>query len=445
MRTHDRGHGTPGLAAVYGEQMSDQQQRTSSRSQDPLPTGGMLLPLLQLLALVCVMIHGLYCFREAPSTGIGVAVVCLFLGAIGVVGALWMIRRRLEAGRGRAACSVSVLLVLVGPAMLGRVTFSVPALIVATALLVIDVGARASVAGDVLISAGDILVSLIVGETWARSLFNAFSFMVLMSVGTALGLVLSRYDAALAAQRRALAERDAALENVQREAALEKELMLAQERERAAHELHDGLGHRLTQIRMSLEFAGRVRDSDPSAAWSEVAVAERTSREAVGEMRTWVRALSPMRSESSRGVSGLEAVAASFRGTGLKVRVRDELGPHALTEPAELLMYRTVQEGLTNALRHSRARTVDILAAAGSDGLLVSVANDIPAERRQAIPQASVGEEGGASPGFGVGGLSERAAELEGSVTAGRVGDSFLLTLMLPYGELAGALDRKAS
>ena len=73
------------------------------------------------------------------------------------------------------------------------------------------------------------------------------------------------------------------------------------------------------------------------------------------------------------------------------------------------------------------------------------MANDIPAERRQAIPQASVGEEGGASPGFGVGGLSERAAELEGSVTAGRVGDSFLLTLMLPYGELAGALDRKAS
>ena len=42
--------------------------------------------------------------------------------------------------------------------------------------------------------------------------------------------------------------------------------MLAQERARAAHELHDGLGHRLTQIGMSLEFAGRVRETDPDGA-----------------------------------------------------------------------------------------------------------------------------------------------------------------------------------
>lgn len=108
-------------------------------------------------------------------------------------------------------------------------------------------------------------------------------------------------------------------------------------------------------------------------------------------------------------------------------------------------MYRTVQEGLTNAVRHSRARSVDILAAASSDGLLVSVANDIPAERRQAVPQALVGEEGGAAPGFGVGGLSERAAELEGTVTAGRVGDSFLLTLTLPHWQASAPADQGAS
>ena len=61
-----------------------------------------------------------------------------------------------------------------------------------------------------------------------------------MTLGTALGLALSRYDAALTAQRRAIVERDAALEEVRRRAVLEKELMLARERARAAHELHDG-------------------------------------------------------------------------------------------------------------------------------------------------------------------------------------------------------------
>ena len=408
-----------------------------------MPTGAALLPVLQILALVCLAIFGLRLLEASALTGVGVAVLCCVLAVVGVVGALWVVRRRLGAGRGRAACSVVVLLLVAGPAQLGTIGFSVPVLVVAAALLVVDIGVRASLVGDVFVSALPVL-SLALGRSWAQTLSDVLSFMALMSVGTALGVVLSGYDVALAAQRRAIAERDAALEDTRRRVALEKELMLAHERARAAHELHDGLGHRLTQIGMSLEFAGRVRDSDPSAAWNEVAVAERTSREAVGEMRTWVRALSPVRAEGCRGVAGLEAVAASFRGTGLEVRVRDELGPHVLTEAAELLMYRAVQEGLTNALRHSRARSVEILAATSGDGLLVSVANDIPAERRQAVPQALVGQGDGAVAGFGLGCLSERAAELGGAVTAGRVDDSFLLTLVLPPRELVSSIDRRA-
>ncbi|WP_273168690.1 sensor histidine kinase [Actinomyces israelii] len=426
--------------------MSIQQQHTGGRpdrSGEILPTGAALLPVLQILALVCLAIFGLRLLEASALTGVGVAVLCCVLAVVGVVGVLWVVRRRLGAGRGRAACSVVVLLLVAGPAQLGTIGFSVPVLVVAAALLVVDIGARASLVGDVFVSALPVL-SLALGRSWAQTLSDVLSLMALMSVGTALGVVLSGYDVALAAQRRAIAERDAALEDTRRRVALEKELMLAHERARAAHELHDGLGHRLTQIGMSLEFAGRVRDSDPSAAWNEVAVAERTSREAVGEMRTWVRALSPVRAEGCRGVAGLEAVAASFRGTGLEVRVRDELGPHVLTEAAELLMYRAVQEGLTNALRHSRARSVEILAATSGDGLLVSVANDIPAERRQAVPQALVGQGDGAVVGFGLGGLSERAAELGGAVTAGRVDDSFLLTLVLPPRELVSSIDRRA-
>lgn len=264
-----------------------------------MPTGAALLPVLQILALVCLGIFGLRLLEASALTGVGVAVLCCVLAVVGVVGALWVVRRRLGAGRGRAACSVVVLLLVAGPAQLGTIGFSVPVLVVAAALLVVDIGARASLVGDVFVSALPVL-SLALGRSWAQTLSDVLSFMALMSVGTALGVVLSGYDVALAAQRRAIAERDAALEDTRRRVVLEKELMLAHERARAAHELHDGLGHRLTQIGMSLEFAGRVRDSDPSAAWNEVAVAERTSREAVGEMRTWVRALSPVRAEGCR-------------------------------------------------------------------------------------------------------------------------------------------------
>ena len=423
--------------------MSTQQRSAGGRTEDDSPTGAALLPVLQVLSLVCLAFVGLqFLFRE-PRGG---AWACYVLTTVGVVGVMWMARRRAAAGRARAACSVAVLVLLTGPALLGTLGFVVPALIVAAALLVIDVGVRASLAGDAVASAAlAVLFPVLGGGGPGKILLFDIPAAVLMSLGTALGLALSRYDVALAAQRRAIAERDAALEKLRRRAVLEKELMLAQERARAAHELHDGLGHRLTRIGMSLEFAGRVRHSDPAAAWEEVAVAERTSREAVREMRTWVRALSPVRAEDDRGVAGLEDVAASFRGTGVRVRVTDELSPRSLTEAAELLMYRTVQEGLTNALRHCRARSVDIRVSAVDRGALVTVTNDIPVELRPRVPRAPVGGEGGASAGFGLGGLSERAAELGGAVTAGRDDDSFRLALTLPPQEVVAASGRGAS
>ena len=425
--------------------MSTQQRSTGERTEGDPSTGAALLPVLQILSLVCLAFYGLqFLFEfEVPRRGVWAGYV---LATAGVVGIMWMARRRAAPGRARAACSVVVLVLLTGPALLGTISFVVPVLIVAAALLVIDIGVRASLAGDAVASAALAALFPVLGGGGPREiLLFAIPMAVLMSVGTALGLALSRYDAALTAQRRAIVERDAALEEVRRRAVLEKELMLARERARAAHELHDGLGHRLTRIGMSLEFAGRVRDSDPDAAWEEVAVAERTSREAVREMRTWVRALSPVRAEDDRGVASLEDVAASFRGTGVRVRVTDELSPRSPTRAAELLMYRTVQEGLTNALRHSRARSVSIRVTATARGILVSVTNEIPAECLGLIPRAPVGEGGGASAGFGLGGLSERAAELGGALTAGRDGDSFRLTLTLPPREIATAIDEEAS
>ena len=182
--------------------MSIQQQHTGGRpdrSGEILPTGAALLPVLQILALVCLAIFGLRLLEASALTGVGVAVLCCVLAVVGVVGALWVVRRRLGAGRGRAACSVVVLLLVAGPAQLGTIGFSVPVLVVAAALLVVDIGARASLVGDVFVSALPVL-SLALGRSWAQTLSDVLSFMALMSVGTALGVVLSGYNVTLAAQ-----------------------------------------------------------------------------------------------------------------------------------------------------------------------------------------------------------------------------------------------------
>ncbi|WP_254872939.1 sensor histidine kinase [Schaalia sp. Marseille-Q2122] len=356
----------------------------------------------------------------------------LLLPAAGViVGVLWIVRHRLPQGRGRAACSILVLLLLLIPSVIGQLGFNVPFLLVAQALLVIDVGLWAGLLGNAIVAATGMIVLASHGEL-STALVNGLLVFILTTVGTALGLLLVRYEALVADQQSMISERDAALVRAERQAVLEKELVLAEERARAAHELHDGLGHRLTHIGMSLEFASRVRDSDPSAAWAEIAVAQRTTREAVGEMRTWVRALSPAIGEGERGVAGLDAVAASFRGTGVHVDVEDRLGERALEQIEDVVIHRAVQEGLTNALRHSHARHVTITVACVEGGIEMRMVNRIAPELLAAIPASAVGERGGPAAGFGIGGLADRARELGGWVRAGRDNAEFVLHLFLP-------------
>ena len=95
----------------------------------------------------------------------------------------------------------------------------------------------------------------VVGQTVANALLFA------------LVLIVAALLRAIEAQR---AELVAA--NDQLTAAMEtsRDLVLAEERARAAAELHDGLGHQLTLISMSLEYADRMREKKPDLAWQEV-------------------------------------------------------------------------------------------------------------------------------------------------------------------------------
>ena len=236
-----------------------------------------------------------------------------------------------------------------------------------------------------------------------------------------------------------------------RQLARERAAAAASERLELARELHDLLGHSLTAIKVQAATALAVGQAETLR--TTLTTIEQTAAASLDEVRDLVRALRGSTGDAAppADLDALDRTLATVTAAGLNLETD-------LPEPAELTranaswsllqrlaVLRTIQEGLTNALRHSRARMVDILAAASSDGLLISVANDIPADRRQAVPQALVGEDDGASAGFGVSGLSERAAEMGGRVTAGRIGDSFLLTLMLPYRQLATPLRPEAS
>ncbi len=157
-----------------------------------------------------------------------------------------------------------------------------------------------------------------------------------------------------------------------------------------------------------------------------VDTAAQTSADALTEMRTWVRALSPVRDRNATGTAAIDAIAESFRGTGLDVAL-ERSGPEpTLDEDTSLLIYRAVQEGLTNALRHGRARQVQMRVETTADTVRLTLRNDLDAAARATIPVGPL------APGFGLRGLTDRADALGGTVHAFRDGDDVELRVNVP-------------
>ncbi|MFI7124264.1 sensor histidine kinase [Nonomuraea sp. NPDC050153] len=225
--------------------------------------------------------------------------------------------------------------------------------------------------------------------------------------------VLGMTSAVLEARRRR--------EEAQRLLARVRELTVAQERARMGAEMHDSVGHHLTVIKLSLENAERFRSRRPEAAWDEVRQAKELTVEALADARRWVRALRPLALEGHVGSAALERLAASFDGTGLAVSFEVAGSETALEPDVELVLYRVLQEGLTNAVRHAGARQVSGTLTFSGEAVVLAVADD------------GQGRDRGARGGFGLSSLAERARAVGGTLVAGdRPGGGFELRAELP-------------
>lgn len=405
-----------------------------------------LIPWLQVAALACFVVTVIQfvdpaILTRADSEPVADGAKIAFdvaLGAWVCLAFLWLLRAQVAVRSTRFVISVAAYVVVIGGSQMGQIGFSAPVIIVGAMLLVLD---RSWVAGALTCLLHP-AVSAAIGvfafdAPLVFALVNTLPLGVLASVGVLLGVLLERYDAVLAVQRRTISERDVALHGLRRKATVDKELVLAKERARAAAELHDGLGHRLTLIGMSLEYSLRMKDRDAPAAWEEVKGAREAAGAAMADMRTWVRALSPVRSTHARGAAALDEIAASFRDTGLEVSVSHDIDGIALPEEVELLLYRVVQEGLTNALRHASAPSVSICVWLCSDTqLTIEVSNPVAGSVRA---QFSAEHE----YGVGLRGLRDRARELGGELSVDvKKGESlshFVLRVTVPVDRLQGS------
>jgi len=180
----------------------------------------------------------------------------------------------------------------------------------------------------------------------------------------------------------------------------------AQERERRrlSLELHDEVGQTLTAVVLQLEGADELTGE---ALRERLHEAQETARLGADSVREITRGLRPEALEDLGLRAALVALASAFaeRAHVHVTREVDE-GLPTLPREKELVVYRVVQEALTNVGRHARAREVRVGAAARGDALEAWVRDD------------GVGMPAGAV-GSGLDGMRERALLAGGTLVIG--------------------------
>lgn len=185
-----------------------------------------------------------------------------------------------------------------------------------------------------------------------------------------------------------------------------------EERVRFARDLHDLLGHSLSMIVLKSELAGRLIRDAPTRAAAEIAEIERAARDALREVRA---AVSGYRQPSLR--SELAAARELLSAAGIASDVEHSGG--SVPPEVDGLLAWAVREGVTNVIRHSRARSCTIRVGRVDAEVKVEVSDD-----------GRGADADGRAGGSGLAGLAERAASQGGRVVAGpRPGGGFRLVM----------------
>lgn len=235
----------------------------------------------------------------------------------------------------------------------------------------------------------------------------------------------------------------------------ERRLAAQDERTRIAREMHDIVAHSLSSIisqadgaRYAAASARTARaqqveqqteqaESTPDIAEQTLELIADTARDSLTQMRSLLGLLRTDEATAYAPVPTLNDVPAlveQSRRAGLPVTFTGITGTMERTLPqgAELAAYRTVQEALTNALKHSPGAATTVTIHWGEDGLHLWVQNDpVSSAAAQHIARPVPGS------GNGLRGMSERIALYHGTLTYGLQPDGgWLVEAALPYRDL---------
>ncbi|MCF6460300.1 sensor histidine kinase [Clostridium sp. Cult3] len=199
-----------------------------------------------------------------------------------------------------------------------------------------------------------------------------------------------------------------------------KELATLRERNRISREIHDSVGHSLSTIIIQLGAIEKIAVLDGNAAAEMARNLNQFAKNGLEEIRVALRQLKPRRFEEYENILAIEEMIREFtKLTGVDVIFRFTKEKWPLSEEQALVIYRIVQEFLSNSLRHGKASKVNIYMNYNEDELILTLQDN-----GQGVDKLE--------KGMGLTNIWERVRELDGQIEYNtKRGKGFVLRVVL--------------
>lgn len=195
-----------------------------------------------------------------------------------------------------------------------------------------------------------------------------------------------------------------------------------EERTKIARDIHDSVGHKLTALLMQLEILSLQKREDD---FKELKLLVRESLE---ETRFAVRALKATEQEGMATILQLIKKLESESHILVQLTTKKGVLSVRLTNEQSVALYRVIQEGLTNAMRHANSREVFIeLGRTATGDIEFSIKNKVYKEKP-------------IQEGFGLQNMRKRIEEQGGSLSVYQATNDFVVKGMIPIKEIGSPI-----
>lgn len=206
---------------------------------------------------------------------------------------------------------------------------------------------------------------------------------------------------------------------------------VTEERLRIARDLHDAVAHQISVISLNAGVATSAMNTRPEKAQEALGSIRTAARTVLGEIGDLLAVLRADGDASAAdvapqpGLSRLDALVRQFGEADLSVHVRVEGDLARVTGAVDLVAYRVIQEGLTNAHKHGAEHRAHVLIDVEDQRVRIVVTNPVPPAPHRPPAEEQLG-------GHGLTGLRERVGSIRGTVETGQTAGGFRVAASLP-------------